>query len=68
MNSRPSVTFWLFKESYSKTLTSGGLKLLGGLWHLASVEETTFAGLFPRGPNTQKVSLELLISVSKLNG
>lgn len=42
--------------------------MFGGEMHLASVDETTFAGLFPRGPNTQKVSLALLTSRVKSNG
>jgi hypothetical protein len=68
MNSSPLDTFWLFNVNWSETLVSGGLTLFGGLMHLASVDEYTLAGFFPRGPKLQKVSFELSISLLKSNG
>ena len=59
---------WLLRESLRKTLVSGGLKLFGGDWHLASTDDTTFAGFFPSLSKKQKVSLALLISFTKSNG
>jgi len=67
-NSIPSVTFWLLSVNVNGTSFSGGVKVFGGLWHLASVDETTLAGVFPRAPNIQKVSLALLMSLRKSNG
>jgi len=68
MNYKPSVTFWLFKVNYIITSVSGGVKVFWGLKHLASVDETTLAGVFPRAPHKQKVSLALLTSLRKSKG
>jgi hypothetical protein len=50
MNPIPADLSLLFKDNYNSTSVNGGCILFGGLMHLASVPDTTLAGVLPRGP------------------